>query len=235
MLFLCVQTNAQFSKKTLDNIYNDNLTHKLDSFLNQRYEVTKAEYTKNSNDTLRLVSMLLNKLFSNNNDKYDNQNYRYIILQENCKVIKIDTMTLFFDVPVFLAINSKVLKPIKYDNQIVNAIWGFIGPNAYESITVNEYMYHKDKLKKQQIKKAEAIIAMRKEKLKFVEKFISLPYTWGQLTNSLVPYTINSIVFNKEMTEVRISYYFTYRGGDITYKLINDKWVKGNLNFEWIH
>ena len=234
MLFLCLQTNAQLSKQTLDNIYNDNLTHKLDSFFNERYLETKTEYNKSLNDTIKLVSQLINKLEDNDKRNQNDKYYRYIFLQENCKVIKIDTVTLPFDGPLFFDANSKNLKPIKYDNQTINAIWAFIRPSGYESLLISEYNLHKDKLKKSEIKKAEAINEMLDKKLKFIEKFLSLPYTWGHFANRLVPCTINSVVFNNAMTEVQISYDFTWTGGEVTYKLVNEKWTKSDYRLRWI-
>lgn len=55
------------------------------------------------------------------------------------------------------------------------------------------------------------------------------------MDRSLVPYNINSLKFNTDLSEVEVTYDLTWRGATEIYRLVDGNWKLEQTKIEWIH
>lgn len=234
MLTLCsINVFSQVTKSQLDKFYKKNQTKELEFTFFNFYNQAKTEAFKLSgNDTLTKVSEIFNLIIP---DVEKSEPLAYFYLPSYYPRIFIDNKEVTFTGNFLTKTKSDNFRPILYDYQTIKELLAFIGPSPYQNKIVVDYMKNKNKMKKSKIKKAERLIADFNNKSKFIGQFIYLPATWGSLDRSLVPYEILYMRFNDSLTEVEISYNFTWRGATEIYKYVAGNWELERKIIEWIH
>lgn len=213
---------SQVTSQQLDKYYQNNQTAELEKIFFSFYEKTQANFIESvDNDTLKKISDLFNLILP---DRQRHETTIYFFLQPYFPKTFIDNIELTFTNKFIASTTLKNLRPILYDSQTIYEILKFIGSSPYENPTVKEYLKDKEKLKKSKLKKAEKLIEEYKNKMSFIGQFVMLPATWGKMDRGLVPYKINSLKFNTDLTEVEIIYDMTWRGATEIYKFEEGKW-----------
>jgi hypothetical protein len=233
LAFTSLTVLSQVTKQQLDDLYKNNQEKELEQIFINLYQQTQTDFYKlSSNDTLKKINDIFNLILpeiQNTEDK------RYFFLQSYFPKTFIDKNKLTFPNDFNAKSTCANLKPIRYDGQTINAILNFIGSHPYDNPTVKEYVKDKEKMKKSKLKEAERLIADYNNKTKFIRKFLYLPATWGKMDRSLVPYKINRLKFNTDLTELEIEYDLTWRGATDIFKFVGGKWIKVRTEMEWIH
>ena len=231
--FFSLTVFSQVTTQQLDNFYKKNQKQELEQIFITFYNQAKTEFSKLSdNDTLKKINEIFNIILP---EQQKSATAHYFFLQSFFPRTFIGTKELLFKRNFIASTTIENLRPIRYDYQTINEILKFIGANPYDNPTVNKYVEDKEKLKKSKQKKAERLIAEYNNKTKFIGQFLFLPATWGTMDRSLVPYKINSIKFNSDLTVVEISYDFTSNGATKIYRLLNGKWKQERTIMEWVH
>ncbi len=213
---------SQVTSQQLDNYYKNNQTAELEKIFFSYYEKTQADFTKSvENDTLKKISDLFNLILP---DRQRHETTIYFFLQPYFPKTFIDNKELTFTNKFIASTTLKNLRPILYNSQAIYEILKFIGSSPYENPTVKEYLKDKEKFKKSKLKKAEKLIEEYKNKMSFIGQFVMLPATWDKMDRGLVPYKINSLKFNTDLTEVEIIYDMNWRGATDIYKFEEGKW-----------
>lgn len=234
MLILCsINVFPQVTKSQLDKFYKKNQTKELEfTFFNFYNQANTEAFKLSGNDTLTKVSEIFNLIIPT---VEKSEPLVYFYLPSYYPRIFIDNKEVTFTGNFLTTTKSDNFRPILYDYQTIKELLAFIGPNPYQNKIVVDYMKNKNKMKKSKIKKAERLIADYNNKSKFIGQFIYLPATWGSLDRSLVPYEILYMRFNDSLTEVEISYNFTWRGATEIYKYDAGNWELERKIIEWIH
>ena len=234
MLVFCSFTVfSQVTKQQLDNFYKNNQTKELEQVFINLYNQTKTEFPKLSdNDTLTRINDIFNLILP---DRQKRETVEYFFLQPNFPKTFIDSKELTFTDNFLASTTTENHRPIIYNSKTISEILKFIGSNPYDNPLVKEYLKEKEKMKKSKFKEAERLISEYKNKTKFIGQFLYLPATWGKMDRSLVPYKINSLKFNTDLTEVEVTYDLTWRGATETYKYIAGKWKLEQTKMKWIH
>ena len=213
---------SQVTSQQLDKYYQNNQTAELEKIFFSLNEKTQANFTKSvDNDTLQKISDLFNLILP---DRQRHETTIYFFLQSHFPETFIDNKELTFTNKFIASTTLKNLRPILYDYQTIYEILKFIGTSPYDNPTVKEYLKDKEKLRKSKFKKAKKLIEEYKNKMNFISQFVMLPATWGKMDRGLVPYKINSLKFNTNLTEVEVIYDMTWRGATEIYNFKEGKW-----------
>jgi hypothetical protein len=224
-----IQTaKGQITEKKLNKFYRNNSKIELDHLLAKAHNKACEEYSVIENDTLKAISDLFNAIFlKHSHDTLTT----YFFLQANYPVIKIDKNDILFTNKFIVSTSNNKLKPIINDSQSIEAVLSFIGQNPYDMQIVKNTF----KNRKHETKKIKKIIANYNNRTRFIEELLHLPATWGRLINSLVPFKINSLRFNKKLNEVEVDYSWSSSGATEIYKLTDKGWLRYKTLIEWIH
>lgn len=229
--FFSLTVLSQVTKQQLDNFYQNNQQTELEQIFHRLHKQSQSEVSKlSNNDTLKRISNLFILVLPN---RQKHEPTLYYFLQPNFPKTYVNDKELTLTGNFIAPTTFDNLKPIIYDSQTVNEILKFIGSNPYDHPTVKEYLKDKRKMSKSKIKEAESLINEHKNKLKFIGQFLLLPASWGKMDRSLVPYTINSLKFNSDLTKVEIVYDMTWRGATEIYKLADGKWEHERTIVMW--
>ena len=231
LLFFSLTVFSQVTKKQLDEFYKNDQTKKLEQVFINLDNQNKNEFSKLSeNDTLMKINNIFNVILP---DRQKSEKVDYFFLQSNFPKTFIDNKELKFTSNFIASITIKNHKPILYDGQTISEILKFIGSNPYDNLIVKEYLKDKEKMKKSKLKEAERLITNYNDKTNFIGQFLFLPATWGKIDRSLVPYKLNNLKFNSNLTEVEVTYDLTSSGATEIYKLIDGKWEKEQTIISW--
>ena len=233
LTFSSLTVFPQVTKQQLDNFYVNNQLKELEQIFHTLYNQTQTEFSKLSdNDTLMRINGIFNVMLS---DQQKSETVYYFFLQSTYPQTFIDTNELTFSSNFIVSSIIENHRPLLNDDQTISEILRFLGSNPYDNPTVLEYLKDKKKIKKSKRKEAERLMADYNKKTNFIGQFLFLPATWGEIDRSLVPYKINSLKFNSDLTEVEIEYDLTWYGGTEIYKLVGGNWKKERAKTQWIH
>jgi hypothetical protein len=224
---------SQVTSQQLDKLYQNNQQKEVELIFLNLYNHAQTEFSKLSdNDTLTRINEIFNLILP---DRQKSETIDYFFLQPNFPKTFIDNKELTFTDNFLASTTIENLRPIIYNSQTISEILKFIGSNPYDNPTVKEYLKDKEKMKKSKFKEAERLISDYEDKTKFIGQFLYLPATWGKMDRSLVPYKINSLKFNTDLTEVEIVYDLTWRGATEIFKLVDGKWKQERTIVKWIN
>ncbi len=217
---------GQLTEKKINKFYRNNSKIELGQLLAKTHYKACEEYSVIENDTLKAISDLFNTIFlKHSHDTLTT----YFFLQANYPVIKIDKTDILFTNKFIVSTSNNKLKPIINDSQSIEAVLSFIGQNPYDMPIVKNAF----KNGKHETKKIKKIIANYDNRTRFIGELLHLPATWGRLINSLLPYKINSLRFNKKLNEVEIDYSWSDSGAAEIYKLTDKGWLRHETLIEW--
>jgi hypothetical protein len=232
LTFFSLTVFSQVTKKQLDKFYKNNQTKKLEQVFIDLDNQNKDEFSKLSdNDTLKKTNDIFNVILPG---RQKSEIVDYFFLQSNFPKTFIGDKELKYTGNYLASITIENLRPILYDYQTISEILKFIGPNPCDNKIVKEYFNDKGEMKKSKLGEAERLIADYDDKTKFVGQFLFLPATWGKMDRSLVPYIMNSLKFNSDLTEVEVTYDLTSSGATEIYRLLDGEWEKERTIISWI-
>ncbi|HLP93668.1 MAG TPA: hypothetical protein VK168_06505 [Saprospiraceae bacterium] len=224
---------SQVTKQQLDNFYkNNNLKELEQTFFNLHHQTTTAFSKLSDNDTLNRINEIFNLILP---DKEKFEPVAYFFLQPYYPRTFIDDKEYTFTSQFLASTKIENLKPIQYDYQTISELLKFIGSYPDNNPVVKKYLKNKKKMKKSKIRKAERLIHKYDNKSSFIGQFVHLPATWGRMNRSLVPYKINILRFNADLTEVEVIYDLTSSGATEVYTFVDGKWKLNRTIIQWIH
>lgn len=223
---------SQVTKKQFEEFYKKNQQKDLEHTFNNMHNQTKCEFYRLSvNDTLKKINEIFNLILP---ERQKSETIEYFFLQSNFPKTFINNKELTFTGNFIASTTIKNFRPIIYDSHTINEILEFIGSDPYNNPIVKDYMRDKEKMKRSKLKEAERLIYDYRNKSRLIGEYVILPGTWGKLDRNLVPYKVDRLKFNSDLTEVEVTYDLTSSGAIEIYKIIDGKWKHQRTVLEWI-
>jgi len=207
-------SNCSSSKNLIENLYKKGNAAELENLFASHQAGTVMRYEKiKENDTIKIVNSIFNSILA---DEVKDKPSKYFFLQPYWPEIFVDGHKAAINGRFVANFNYGYHKPIMYDFDLVEQIVRFLyRGNQKEGLkrsNQSDYL----------------------QRLGFITNSIKLPYTWGNLNVNLIPYKIERISFNSNLTQAEIRYNFVYRGADEIFQFENGKWKKVRTNLQWL-